>query len=95
MKNKNKNINTIALESLSMDLLRVAIGINRKSFNNADRFLKEAIKRKNEVNNLLVKPYLRKILQRIENLEKSDKIKKAEDSLMYSTLIRNYCQKFL
>lgn len=77
-----------------MDLSRVAIGLNRKSYKNADRFLKEAIKRKNEVNDSLLKPYLQKILQRIESLEKSDEINKAEDALMYSILIRNYCLKF-
>lgn len=87
--------NKIILESLSMDLLRVAKGLYRGSDRMAERFLEEALLRKNEVKQNEVKPYLKKILVAMEkSLKSSDKEKKAEDALMYSTLIRNYSQAF-
>ena len=85
--------NKIILESLSMDLLRVALGLHRGSYKMAQRFSEEALKRKKEVNEKDVKAYLYQLLNRMESsLKTSDIQKKAEDSLMYSTLIRNYCQ---
>ena len=88
--------NKISLESLSMDLLRVALGMHRGSYKMAERFSREAMKRRQEINEREVKPYLRKVLSKMENsLKVSDPKKKAEDSLMYSTIIRNYCLSFL
>jgi len=87
--------NKFILESLSMDLLRVAKGLYRGSDNMAERFLKEALLRKNEVKQSELKPYLKRILMAMEkSMKSSDKNKKAEDALMYSTLIRNYSQRF-
>ena len=87
--------NKIILESLSMDLLRVAKGFYRGSDRMAERFLQEALLRINEVEQNELKPYLKKILVALEeSLKSSDKEKKAEDALMYSTLIRNYSQRF-
>lgn len=86
--------NKIALESLSMDLLRVAVGLNRGSIKMAETFQKEALKRKSEVQVNLLKPYMQKILSNIGNLPKNNE-GKAELALMYSTLIRNYCTHFL
>lgn len=87
--------NKIILESLSMDLLRIAKGLYRGSDRMAERFLVEALLRKNEVKQSELKPYLKKILIAMEkSLKNSDKVKKAEDALMYSTLIRNYTQTF-
>lgn len=86
----------IALESLSMDLLRVALGLHRGSDKMAERFTTEALKRKREVNLEVLKPYFKKVMKKLEkSLTSEDKFKKAEDTLMYSTLVRNYCQKFL
>lgn len=88
--------NKIILESLSMDLLRVALGFHRGSYKMAERFLDEALKRKDEVDEREIKPYLKQTLNRMENsLKVSSSEKKAEDALMYSTIIRNYCQTFL
>ncbi len=88
--------NKISLGSLSMDLLRVALGIHRGSYKMAERFSQEAMKRRHEIDEREVKPYLRKVLANMENsLKISDPKKKAEDSLMYSTIIRNYCLSFL
>jgi hypothetical protein len=87
--------NKIVLESLSMDLLRVAKGFYRGSDRMAERFLEEALLRKSEVNQNEIKPYLKRILIAMEkSLKSTDKEKKAEDALMYSTLIRNYSQTF-
>ncbi len=51
------------------------------------RFLDEAIKRKSEVEIEKVKPYMKKILKRLD--EKLDE----ENALMYSTLIQNYTRQ--
>lgn len=85
-----------ALESLSMDLLRIALGLNRGSDKMASRFITEALKRKCEVQMSELKPYMKKIVEKLKICLKSkDKTKKSEDALMFSTLIRNYCQKYL
>lgn len=87
--------NKIILESLSMDLLRVAKGLYRGSDKMAERFLVEALQRKSEVNENELKPYFVKLLAKMEkSLKSSDKEKKSEEALMYSTLVRNYSQKF-
>ncbi|HWY79688.1 MAG TPA: hypothetical protein VNW29_05000 [Candidatus Sulfotelmatobacter sp.] len=87
--------NKIILESLSMDLLRVALGLHRGSYKMAERFAEEALKRKQEIHESDIKPYFKKTLSRMEiSLKTSDLEKRAEDALMYSTLVRNYCQIF-
>lgn len=82
--------NKIALGSLALDLKRVAIGFHRGSDAMAERFLEEALKRKQEIDEQSVKPHIRKILAGIKLL--SGRKKKgdiAEDALMYSTLLQN------
>ena len=84
----------IALESLSMDLKRVAMGYYRGSDVMAKRFSEEALKRKEEVSLQDVKPYLEALLDRMErDLQQKNTKNIAEDALMYSTLFQNYCQK--
>lgn len=88
--------NKVALESLAMDLKRVAIGYHRGSFSMAKRFSEEALKRKSELTNAQLKPYIQIVLEDIDTvLHESDKEKIAEYSLMFSTLIQNYTQAFL
>jgi hypothetical protein len=87
--------NKYILESLSMDLKRVAIGNQRKSFVMAKRFYEEALKRKQEVNMTSLKSYMVRILDNIENLKNKDPEFISELALMYSTLIQNYTQKFI
>ena len=79
--------NKFILESLASDLKRVAIGKQRGSNIMADRFLQEALKRKNEVEMKTVATYIKKLLN---NLNRDTS---AEDALMYSTLIQNYAQQ--
>lgn len=84
----------IALESLAMDLKRVALGYYRGSDVMAKRFCAEALKRKDEVDKNMIKPYVGKLLDTMEkSLQQRDKKHIAEDALMYSTLFQNYCQK--
>jgi cellobiose-specific phosphotransferase system component IIB len=86
----------IALESLSLDLKRVALGYYRGSDAMAKRFSQEALKRKEEVDISLVKPYIDILLEQMEqSFHKSNTRDIAEDALMYSTLFQNYCQKEL
>jgi hypothetical protein len=82
--------NKVALSSLAMDLKRVALGLHRKSYGMADRFLIEAMKRKNEVNKTDLLPYMQTIIERIGSLTDLDDAHKAEDALMYSIRIQNY-----
>ena len=86
----------IAIESLSMDLMRVALGYHRKSIKMAERFSEEALIRISEVRKSNVKPYFAKILSRIPPMLSAQDIdRKAEDALMYSTLCKNYVRKFM
>ena len=85
--------NKIAIESLSMDLLRVALGYHRGSTKMAKRFSDEALERTSEIKKAEVKPYFARILGKIpEALNEEDKEILAEDALMYSVLCRNYAK---
>lgn len=85
----------LAIESLSMDLLRVALGYYRGSTSMAQRFSEEAQKRCREINVSNVKPYFANILEKITSLlKRNEKDRIAEDALMYSVLCKNYVQKF-
>lgn len=87
--------NKIPLESMVMDLKRVALGYHRNSLVMAQRFYEEALKRREELDMTTIKPYLRPILEKIETIQKQSNEKIAEDALMYSVLIQNYTRKFL
>ena len=56
--------NKIIIESLSMDLLRVALGYHKGSVKMASRFAEEAGKRVEEIDQSTVKPYFLKILKK-------------------------------
>ena len=82
--------NKIALASLAMDLKRVALGYHRGSRSLANRFFDEALKRKNEIDRLKIKPYVKNIIDRIENIKsEKEEQKRAEDALLYSILLQN------
>lgn len=88
--------NKIIMESLVMDLKRVALGYNRDSITMAKRFSQEALKRKKEINLATVKPYIKTLLEKLDGILEYEDIKKiAEDSLMVSTLLQNYTQAAL
>jgi hypothetical protein len=77
------------LGALAMDLKRVALGYFRGSAAMAERFSQEALKRKNELDNGNLKPYLIKFLNRIELIKNEKSDKAAEDALFYSTIFQN------
>ena len=88
--------NKIAIESLSMDLMRVAIGLHRGSYKMAKRFSDEALIRCMEINTDEIKPYFVKIIQGINKcLSNHPNDRTAEDALMYSSLCKNYARNFL
>ncbi|OGC50891.1 hypothetical protein A2716_02555 [candidate division WWE3 bacterium RIFCSPHIGHO2_01_FULL_40_23] len=84
------NDTQLKLASISMDLKRVALSYYRNSNATAQTFSKEALKRSNEINIKSLKPYLAKILANLKTiLNQKDKLKVAEDALMYSTILQN------
>lgn len=77
------------LGALAMDLKRVALGYYRGSTLMPEKFLQQALKRRKEIDNKSLKPYLVKLLNDMENLKKEKKEKAAEDALFYSTIFQN------
>ena len=73
-----------------MDLERVAMGYQRGSVAMANRFLEEALTRRSEINKNQVRPYVKKLMDALDEIMKEKNIqKKAEDALMYSILFQN------
>ena len=83
----------IIIESLAMDLKRVALGFHRGSNAMANRFKEEALKREDELESQEVSDYLRTLIRKSREALKSDKNRVAEDALMYSTLFQNYSRR--
>ncbi len=81
--------NKIALSSIALDLKRVAINYHHGSISTANRFFAEAMKRRSEIDQRKLKPYVRKILTNLDKLIFQAKEKIAEDALMYSVLLQN------
>jgi len=77
------------LGALSMDLKRVALGYFRGSKPMAERFFQEALKRRSELDNKNLKPYIISLLAKLEGLKKEETNKAAEDALFYSTIFQN------
>ncbi len=77
--------------AMAMDLKRVALGYYNGSKNTAMRFYDEVLKRKSEIDENNLKPYLKNILEKLPGLiNQSDDKKVADDALMYSTIFQNY-----
>ena len=86
--------NKIALESLVMDLKRVALGYHRNSLVMAQRFYEEALERKKEIDSNSLKPYARKLLNSIDSLQNNETDAIADSALMLSTLLQNYVRTY-
>lgn len=75
------------LLSLSMDLKRICLGIERKSYGMADEFTRQAkrwIKVKTDIY------HTQEILKEVKQiLDMPNSLQKAEDCLMYSILLQN------
>ena len=83
----------MAIGAMAMDLKRVALGIHNNSEEVAKRFFKEALKRKEEIQEKDIKPYLLTFVNKLPKLFKqTDNEKIAEDALMLSTIFQNYAQ---
>ena len=62
----------------------------------AKRFSEEALKRKQEIDESVLKPYVRDLLNKLESILQNDDLNKiADDSLMTSIILQNYTQVFL
>lgn len=84
------------LESISLDLKRIALGLHRKSFETVHRFCNEVRKREQELDRSGLDPYLDRVLKQVDvTLAAIDSDRAAEDALMYSTLLHNYAQSRL
>ncbi len=91
----DRSLNKLPIESLSMDLLRIALGYHRGSEKMAERFSEEALKRISEIKKESIKPYFLNVLFKIPTaLSNKDKNRLSEDALMYSILCKNYAKKF-
>lgn len=85
----------IIIESLAMDLKRVALGLQRGSVTMAKRFKEEALKREEELEAQHLNNYLQKLLINVRKVLISKNGRVAEDALMYSTLFQNFARKYL
>lgn len=86
----------VIIESLSMDLLRTALGLHRGSLKMAERFKIEAWKRQEELESQPIKnPYLKDLLNKSKTLLSSNRKDMADDFLMYSILFQNFIKKYL
>ena len=84
--NIDKNSSLLALSS---DLKRISLSIQRNSPASANRFNQEADKWLKLSSNTSDKS-IKKLLSRVETtLKQKNNLKKAEDCLMYSTLLQN------
>lgn len=82
----------IIIESLAMDLKRVALGLHRGSLVMAKRFAEEAIKRSDELKNEN-NQYLIGLVNKMRKSLAVNSDRSAEDALMYSVLFQNYSLK--
>ncbi len=88
------NARRIAIESLAMDLKRVALGLQRGSISMAERFKEEALVRTDEISNHgFDDSHLRKLVVGAQSTLLSSEDRVGEDALMYSTLFQNFAQK--
>lgn len=85
----------VIVESLAMDLKRVALRLHRKSFQMANRFKQEALMRSQELKHQDNSSYLNLLLYKTKESLESEDERVAEDALMYSTLFQNYALKKL
>ena len=90
------NKNKLYLLSLSSDLTRITQSIQKGSFKNSQQFSYQAQKWLKKIDQTTLKPYMKKILKEIKkDLKQKNNLIKAEQALMYSTLVQNYSIKIL
>ena len=85
--------NILLIQAMALDLKRVAIGYHSGSIKMADRFLQEALKRKQQVDLSSLPPVMKKLLKKMDTLPQEENIqKRAEDALLYSTLFLSFAK---
>lgn len=73
--------------SIASDLKRIALGLHRGSQTTVDRFTQEVLKRKLEIDNSTLEPYIYKWIQKLDSA-----VSNSDDALMLSTIFQNYSQ---
>lgn len=84
------NDQRIIIESLAMDLKRVAVGLQRGSLGMAKRFTAEALQREEELEKQTSNPYLTRLVSGSRKALQTTSSRTPDDALMYSTLFQNY-----
>lgn len=83
--------NKILLQSIALDLKRVALGYHSGSIKMADRFLLEIMRRKTQLDISLLSDTVKKLLTHIDKIQQEKNFKKkADDALMYSNLFISF-----
>lgn len=83
--------NKLALESLVMDLKRVAMSLYNNSEKTANIFIAESLKRNEEIDKSKNPEYINNILLKLPGCFKlKDQMDLAEKALTYSIIIQNY-----
>lgn len=83
----------VIIESLAMDLKRVALGMQRGSTGMANRFKAEALQRQRELEEFEISDYLQMLVAKSKQTLLASNERTGEDALMYSTLFQNFAQK--
>ena len=80
----------VVLQSLASDLKRITLSIQRNSASSTARFNQEAANWLREALEKTEDNNIKNLLEKVRSvLEQKDDLKKAEDCLMYSTLLQN------
>lgn len=87
------NDQKVIIESLAMDLKRVAIGMQRGSTAMAERFRTEALERGKELERFKPSGYILRLISGSRETLLSKDPEAYEDALMYSTLFQNLAHK--
>lgn len=82
-----------SLASLAMDLKRASLALHNGSTSMSQRFLNEALTGQHDIDLQDIDPYMKNILTSLPTVLKENSNRKAEDLLMYSTLLQNYISK--
>jgi len=94
MSNSDINNYTNNLLNLSSDLHRIALALAENSLTTAKVFEVQARKLEQSLSSATNPFYLTKLLKGIrKTLDNSEPVQKADDCLMYSTLLQNYILK--
>ena len=73
--------------SIASDLKRIAMGLHRGSQTTVDRFTKEVLLRRMEIDNSLLDIYMRKWIKKLDAA-----VSNPDDALLLSTILQNYSQ---